>query len=266
MSLKISLLCHNIDFKALSVLYYFCKKNNYPIDSIIIEESINKKVINEPITWKLLRKRYKPNLIKKIISKILYFIRLENIISFFPESKYFKTISMKRAARKLKIPCYFVKNHSSEETKQIFESRSINYALLISSNYLIKDILLKIPVKIINAHCALLPKHRSLDSLPWSVIAKDKLGITTHFVDEGIDTGEILLFEEIKPYQGDDLISFRRKMDEQIPAALYQTIIKLEKNEITPQKQKLEDGIRHRIMTEEEFELAQKLFNQNYLG
>ena len=261
MNLKISILCHNIDFKALSVLYFFCKKNNYPIDSIIIEESKKKNILNEPLTWRLLRKRYKPNIIKKIISKILYFIRLE-IFSFFQESRYFKTISVKRVAEKLKIPCYFVKNHSSEETKQIFESRLINYALLVSSNYLIKDIILNIPTKVINAHCAFLPKHRSLDSLPWSVIDNDKLGITTHFVDSGIDTGDILLFEEIKPEHDDDLISFRKKLDEQIPVVLYKTILKLENNEIIPRKQKLEDGIKHRIMTKEEFELAQKIFKE----
>ncbi|HPP88880.1 MAG TPA: formyltransferase family protein, partial [bacterium] len=95
----------------------------------------------------------------------------------------------------MNIQCYLIKEHSAIETKKIFESRDIDYALLISSNYLIKDILLNTKVKIINAHCALLPNHRSLDSLLWSIINRDKLGITTQFVDAGIDTGDILLFE-----------------------------------------------------------------------
>ena len=265
MSLKLSLLCHDIDFKALSVLNCFCVQNKYPIDSIIIETSKKKINSNQPITWKLLRKKYKPNFVKKICAKILYLINLESMFEIFTESKYLKTISVKRAAKKLKIPFYFTENHSSVETKQILESRVIDYAILISSNYLIKDVLLNISTKIINAHCALLPNHRSLDSLPWSVMIGDKLGITTHFVDAGIDTGDILLFEQVNPEKNDDLISFRRKLDEYIPEVFYKTIIKLENNEIIPKKQKEEDGIKHRIMTKDEFDSAQKFFKEKYI-
>ena len=71
--------------------------------------------------------------------------------------------------------------------------------------------------KIINVHPAFLPKHRSLDSLPWSILEGDPIGLTAHFVDAGIDTGPILLFQEVVPKNGENLITLRERMNKMIP-------------------------------------------------
>lgn len=48
--------------------------------------------------------------------------------------------------------------------------------------------------RIFNAHPSLLPKHRGCSAVPWAIIEGDKLtGITYHYIDAGIDTGNILL-------------------------------------------------------------------------
>ena len=47
--------------------------------------------------------------------------------------------------------------------------------------------------RIINIHPSLLPKYRGKDALGQALANKDRrLGITVHYVDEGMDTGQII--------------------------------------------------------------------------
>lgn len=58
--------------------------------------------------------------------------------------------------------------------------------------------------RIFNAHPSLLPRHRGCSSIPWAIIEGDALtGITFHYIDEGIDTGRILL-QSVLPISPDE--------------------------------------------------------------
>lgn len=49
----------------------------------------------------------------------------------------------------------------------------------------------------INVHASLLPKYRGAAPIQWSIIdGEDKTGITTMYMDVGLDTGDMLLQEE----------------------------------------------------------------------
>ncbi len=50
---------------------------------------------------------------------------------------------------------------------------------------------------LVNGHPGLLPAYRGLDPVCWSIKHGDPLGATVHFMDEGIDTGPILLRREL---------------------------------------------------------------------
>ena len=53
------------------------------------------------------------------------------------------------------------------------------------------------PLGNINVHASLLPKHRGSAPIAWAIISGDrKTGITTMMMDEGIDTGDMLLQDE----------------------------------------------------------------------
>jgi hypothetical protein len=49
---------------------------------------------------------------------------------------------------------------------------------------------------ILNAHVGLLPKYRGRSVMEWSLLQGDPVGISVFFVDEGIDTGERIVFSE----------------------------------------------------------------------
>ena len=77
-----------------------------------------------------------------------------------------------------KIDKYSVDLFVSMSFNQIFRPKTINYP----------------PLKTINCHAGKLPYYRGRNILNWVLINDEKeFGITVHYVDEGIDTGDIIL-------------------------------------------------------------------------
>ena len=65
----------------------------------------------------------------------------------------------------------------------------------------------------INVHGSLLPKYRGAAPMQWSIINGDKTtGITTMYMDVGMDTGDMLLKDEIKIEENDDFESIHDKL------------------------------------------------------
>ena len=129
----------------------------------------------------------------------------------------------------------------------------IKLTTFLSSNYLVKKILLDIPnFKIISIHCAILPKNRSLHSMQWSILNGERIGHTAHFLDAGIDTGPILRTEYIKPNLGENIIELRQRITSMKPKFFQKIIKEILEKKITPKKQKLEDGIHHRPLNLDE--------------
>ena len=50
----------------------------------------------------------------------------------------------------------------------------------------------KIKKKIINCHSGLLPNSRGLDCFKWDIFYKKKVGVTLHYINNDIDSGEII--------------------------------------------------------------------------
>ncbi|PKM71030.1 MAG: methionyl-tRNA formyltransferase [Firmicutes bacterium HGW-Firmicutes-17] len=60
----------------------------------------------------------------------------------------------------------------------------------------------------INYHPSLLPKYRGGSAINWALINGEKeTGITVHYVDEGIDTGDIILQEKVEISPADTVAS-----------------------------------------------------------
>ena len=57
-----------------------------------------------------------------------------------------------------------------------------------------KEILEMPPLGCVNVHASLLPRHRGAAPIAWSILKGDiQTGITTMLMDEGLDTGPMLL-------------------------------------------------------------------------
>jgi methionyl-tRNA formyltransferase len=66
-----------------------------------------------------------------------------------------------------------------------------------------KDFIALLPKGCINLHPAFLPYNRGAYPNVWSIVDKTPSGVTIHYIDEGIDTGDIIVQEEV-PVSGTD--------------------------------------------------------------
>ena len=76
----------------------------------------------------------------------------------------------------------------------------------MSFDQIFKEEIINIPpLKIINCHAGKLPFYRGRNILNWALINDEKeFGITVHYVDFGIDTGDSILQKNYEITDDDD--------------------------------------------------------------
>lgn len=87
----------------------------------------------------------------------------------------------------------------------------------------------------INVHGSILPKYRGAAPIQWSLYnGDDRTGITTMLMDEGMDTGDMLLKTETPIGLLDNAHQIASTLADRGADLLIETLLKLEKQEIQP--------------------------------
>ena len=87
----------------------------------------------------------------------------------------------------------------------------------------------------INVHGSILPKYRGAAPIQWSLYnGEERTGITTMLMDEGMDTGDMLLKTEISMGLLDNAHQIANTLPHKGADLLIETLLKLEKQEIQP--------------------------------
>lgn len=105
----------------------------------------------------------------------------------------------------------------------------------------------------INVHGSLLPKYRGAAPIQFAIINGDnKTGITTMYMDEGMDTGDMLLKESIDVTEEDDFLVVHDKLKKVGGELLVKTLnILLEKGTIERIKQNEEEATYAKMIDKE---------------
>jgi methionyl-tRNA formyltransferase len=81
----------------------------------------------------------------------------------------------------------------------------------------------------INVHASLLPKYRGAAPIQWAIInGEKKTGITIMLMDEGLDTGNIILREETEIYDSDNTETLGKRLAELGASLLTKTVKNIE--------------------------------------
>ncbi len=110
----------------------------------------------------------------------------------------------------------------------------------MSFNQIFRDELINLtPYKIINCHAGKLPFYRGRNILNWALINDEKeFGITIHYVDEGIDTGDIILQRCYPITDNDDYSTLLERAYEGCATNLYAAVKALQSDNVKPIVQK----------------------------
>lgn len=97
-------------------------------------------------------------------------------------------------AQKAGIDVLVHENTNSDDFLEAIKKYQVNLFVSMSFNQIFKDRLIHYPRhKTINCHAGKLPFYRGRNILNWALINDEKeFGITVHYMDEGIDTGDII--------------------------------------------------------------------------
>ncbi|HEV8524376.1 MAG TPA: methionyl-tRNA formyltransferase, partial [Terriglobales bacterium] len=94
------------------------------------------------------------------------------------------------------------------------------------------------PLGNINLHASLLPKYRGAAPIQWAIARGETVtGVTTMHIDEGLDTGDILLQKEISIAPEDTAVTLAPRLAESGADLMVETLRGLEAGSITPRPQ-----------------------------
>ena len=92
-------------------------------------------------------------------------------------------------------------------------SHKIDFLVSYGYRYILKrDVLGQLTDRAINLHIALLPWNKGADPNFWSFVEKTPKGVTIHYLDEGVDTGDIIAQREVPPHRMDTFNSMYHRL------------------------------------------------------
>lgn len=95
----------------------------------------------------------------------------------------------------------------------------------------------------INLHASLLPKYRGASPIQSAIAnGEKKTGVTTMLMEEGLDTGAILLQEEVEIRRSDTAGELSERLAKLGAALMIETLDRLEKGKLKPRKQRDESA------------------------
>ncbi|MDH4231307.1 MAG: methionyl-tRNA formyltransferase [Nitrospirota bacterium] len=114
--------------------------------------------------------------------------------------------------------------------------------VVVAYGRIIPPSLLKLPhLGCINVHASLLPAYRGAAPIQWALInGEDKTGVTTMLMDEGLDTGDILLKEEVDIYDEDNAVTLAQRLSMIGASLLIKTLQGVKDKRIKPLPQSSE--------------------------
>ncbi len=116
-----------------------------------------------------------------------------------PDAPKGKVDPLKEAALAANVPVWQPRRMKDPEAFEAMKKLAADLAILAFVTDIVPGRVLDLPrLGSICYHPSLLPKHRGASAINWAIIEGDtKTGLTIFWVDEGIDTGDILLQKEV---------------------------------------------------------------------
>jgi len=108
--------------------------------------------------------------------------------------------------------------------------------VVVAYGQILPESVLKIPkYGAVNVHASLLPKYRGAAPIAWAILKGEKVtGVTTMVMDEGMDTGDILLQAEVPISAQDTCQTLQDRLAALGAGLLIETLEKMKEGNIRP--------------------------------
>lgn len=146
---------------------------------------------------------------------------------------------LKKIALQLDIPFIIHPNVNDKGFLEIVSNYGADIFVSMSFNQILKAPIIDCAKKgFINCHAGALPFYRGRNVLNWVLINGEKsFGVTVHYVDEGIDTGDIILQKEYEMGLYDNYESILEKAYLACSSTLMEALLMIKRNQVKRIKQ-----------------------------
>ena len=146
---------------------------------------------------------------------------------------------VKVIANELNIPVFQPTTLKDGEALKILQQLNPDLIVVVAYGKILPKEILDLPkYGCINVHASLLPKYRGASPIQWAIVSGEKVtGVSTMYLNEGMDTGDILLTELTEIGENETAETLWDRLAVLGASLLIKTVKGLEENTITPIKQ-----------------------------
>jgi methionyl-tRNA formyltransferase len=130
----------------------------------------------------------------------------------------------------------------TEEALALFNAAAFDVAVVVAYGRILPPAFLRAPrLGCVNVHFSLLPKYRGAAPVNWALVrGESETGVTTMLMDEGLDTGDLLLQRATTIEEGETAQRLLERLSHAGAELLSETLARFE--EIEPRRQRDEDA------------------------
>ena len=207
--MKIGIATTNDQVYPVQLFYYLLKNSIKPEFVIVVKKTFIQRIarnLNLASIIGLLKSK-RSEVIQKNKRK------RKNHIQLFLEDKgiELKYKSINQVCRSENIMLILVNDINSDKSISILKKVKPDILINAGAGIYKPAIFKTFSLGILNAHMGSLPYFRGMNVLEWSIFYDRQIGVTVHFIDKGIDTGDILMFKKIPFEIGDTIEDLRDK-------------------------------------------------------
>ena len=208
--------------------------------------------------------KYKANIVALVEAPI------EDISTTVTKKDPYENIS--QAAERLGIPIYSPKNLMDPELVKYLKNFKPEIIVVCGFQKYIPRRILKLPPRgVINFHSSLLPRHAGMHPGFFTIYYRDKeSGMVIHYMNEGIDTGDILYQSIIPVKRGDTIATLYDRIWDSSEPLIKQLLEDLDNNNLPRKSQDMSKYFYNYELSEKDFELdfrqpAEILYGRVYM-
>jgi methionyl-tRNA formyltransferase len=172
-----------------------------------------------------------------------------------------KPSPVKQAALKAGLEVFQPLKLKEESTVESVSKFHPDVIVVVAYGHIIPKWMIDLPqFGCVNLHASLLPKYRGAAPIQWAIIRGESVtGVTTMKIDEGLDTGDILLKREVPIKDEDTTETLSERLSGVGADLMAETLPKLIRGEIQPQSQNHAQATIAPLLKKEDGEIDWKL-------
>ncbi len=142
------------------------------------------------------------------------------------------------------IPVVFTPDLNAPGVIQLLRATEPHLVVFTGGGLIRAEVLQLAGAGVLNCHSGLLPDYRGMDVIEWPILEGryDHLGLTVHFMDQGVDTGDLLRVQVVELKPGDRVDTIRDRFEPMMCRLLVNTCVDFLAGRIHPVPQRLSDG------------------------